>query len=181
MFDENGVEREHPPMNETEQARIAAAQAQCAASNGQVCDAKWSTTVQASTDAAIADLVPLLHAGGVDMHVAGHWHYYQSLYPMGEPPHGTGGPPEQKSFIAPKSTVHVLTGNGGPPSKDSMVSPMAALRLGSDKYGYGRVTAINATHLKFEQVLNGYADEGAEGEVMDAFTIVRNGGGGPFA
>lgn len=107
------------------------------------------------------------------MHIAGHWHYYEMLYPMGTPTHGTGGAPEQRSYLAPKSTVHVTTGNGGPPSKDTMNSPMAALRTKSDKYGYGRVTAVNATHLTFEQVLNGWDDEGDEGEVWDQITVVQ--------
>eukprot|EP00966_Prymnesium_polylepis_P112606 2605021-Prymnesium_polylepis.1 len=73
------------------------------------------------------------------------------------PPHGTGGPPSKKSFDRPDSTIHILTGNGGPPSKDTMNSPMAALRNKSNTYGYGRLTAYNASHLRFEQVLNGYA------------------------
>ena len=92
----------------------------------------------------------------------------------------TGGTPEQKSFDHPKSTVHVTTGNGGPPSKDTMDTPMAALREGSAKYGYGRVRALNASHLVFEQVLNGYSDEGREGEIMDTWTIVQP-SHGPFA
>ena len=187
VFDAQGVEREHPEMNATEQSRIRAARAACAAAeeadssnSSDVCNDEWAITVGASTDKAIADLVPLLHKGGVDMHVSGHWHYYEALWPMGTPLHGTGGPPEQRSYHAPKSTVHVTTGNGGPPSKDTMNSPMAALRTKSNKYGYGRVTALNATHLHFEQVLNGWADEGAEGEILDALTIVQP-THGPFA
>lgn len=175
----NGTEVEHAPMTELEQARIASAQEQCAASNGMVCDTKWSLTVGASTAVAIKDLVPLLHAGGVDLYVAGHWHYYESLYPMGTPPQGTGGPPTQRSFVAPTSTIHVTTGNGGPPSKDTMNTPMPALRRKSDKYGYGRVTALNASHLLFEQVLNGWADEGQAGEVFDSFVVVQQ-NHGPF-
>ena len=45
---------------------------------------------------------------------------------------------------------------------------------------YGRVTAYNASHLLFEQVLNGYATEGAEGEVMDQIVLVQP-THGPFA
>ena len=51
---------------------------------------------------------------------------------------------------------------------------MAALRKKSDKYGYGRVTAHNATHLTFEQVLNGWDGEGKPGEVFDSFVIVAD-------
>lgn len=113
-------------------------------------------------------------------HLAGHWHYYEALWPMGTPMHGTGGPPQQRSYVGYNSTVHITTGNGGPPSKDTMNSPMAALRKKSDKYGYGRVTAWNASHLTFEQVLNGWQDEGGEGEVFDSFTLVQP-RHGPFA
>lgn len=175
--DDNGVEREHPPMSPKEQARIAAAREQC--SKGLYCDAVWSKTVGASTATAIKDIVPVIQAAGVDLYMAGHWHYYESLYPMGTPPEGTGGPPTQKNFVNPTSTVHITTGNGGPPGKDTMNTPMPALRNKSDKYGYGRVTAYNATHLLFEQVLNGYSDEGEPGEVFDSF-VVQQDKHGPF-
>ena len=192
VFDANGTEMEHPPMQPEDQARIVEAQAACAAvgagdsssstdttQRDLLCDAKWATTVGASTAAAIKDIVPVIHSAGVDIYMAGHWHYYESLYPMGTPPAGTGGPPTQKNFTEPTSTVHITTGNGGPPGKDTMDSPMPALRKKSDKYGYGRVRAFNKTHFRFEQVLNGFSDEGKPGEVFDSFTIIQQ-THGPF-
>ena len=152
-------------------------------------DGRRKNTRQAITDALIRLMsdrryaairtTDLIQAAGVDLYMAGHWHYYESLYPMGTPPEGTGGPPTQKNFVNPTSTVHITTGNGGPPGKDTMNTPMPALRNKSDKYGYGRVTAYNATHLLFEQVLNGYSDEGEPGEVFDSF-VVQQDKHGPF-
>jgi len=175
---QDGVEREHPPMNETQLKEMASAKAQCAA--GLLCDERLNLDVRASTDAAIKDLMPIIDAGGVDLYLSGHWHYYQSFWPMGVPQHGTGASPQQESFENPRSTVHILTGNGGPPGKDTMNSPSPALRLGSNKYGYGRITAYNSSHLQFEQVLNGYDGEGEPGEVMDAFMVVQT-VHGPFS
>merc|ERR1712137_1456454 len=129
--------------------------------------------VGASTDAAIKDLMPAIHEGGVDMYFSGHWHFYESLWPMGVPDHGTGGAATQKSFEKPKSTIHVTTGNGGPPSKDSYPTAMEALRKQSRAYGYGRMTVFNTTHALFEQVLNGWQDEGEPGDVLDSFMVVQ--------
>jgi hypothetical protein len=47
---------------------------------------------------------------GVDMYLAGHWHYYESLWPGQNGATGNGGNPLQKDFIDPKVTVHVTTG-----------------------------------------------------------------------
>ena len=42
----------------------------------------WGPSVSASSDASIKDLVgPFLQKYGVDMYLAGHWHYYESLWP----------------------------------------------------------------------------------------------------
>lgn len=182
-FDKNGTEREHPPMNASQINAMNAAKEQCrlAAQSGDFssCDSTLAMDVRASTDAAIKDLMPIIHAAGVDMYFSGHWHFYESLWPMGVPEHGTGGPPIQHSFETPNCTIHVTTGNGGPPSKDSYPTPMQALRKQSQKYGYGRMTVYNETHALFEQVLNGWQDEGQAGEVFDSFMIIQP-NHGPF-
>mmetsp|Transcript_68242 Transcript_68242/g.118884 ORF Transcript_68242/g.118884 Transcript_68242/m.118884 type:complete len:602 (-) Transcript_68242:186-1991(-) len=177
VIDANGTETEHPPMNATQIAAMTAAKMQCkaAARRGDLssCDSKMALDVKASTDTAIKDLMPIIDQAGVDMYFSGHWHFYESLWPMGVPEHGTGGPPTQKSFQNPDSTIHVTTGNGGPPSKDSYPTPMQALRKQSRKYGYGRMTVFNETHALFEQVLNGWSDEGGAGEIFDSFMVVQ--------
>jgi len=142
----------------------------------------WNRTVQASSDASIKDLVPLLDAGGVDMYIAGHWHYYESLYPAKNGATGTGGDPLQKDFIDPTVTVHVTSGNGGPPGADNFnedcpgpdCGKIPATRHQTSKFGYGRVTAHNATHLQYAQFNN------ADSSLEDYFYIVQH-KHGPFA
>lgn len=179
-IDSHGVEREHPPMNKTQLEEMARAKKQCAAAGkNKVCTNKLAVDVGAATAVAIKELMPIIHQGGVDMYLTGHWHFYESLWPMGVPTEGSGGPPTMKSFDNPMSTVHITTGNGGPPDKSTYPTPMIALRKQSRKYGYGRVTAFNATHLQFEQVLNGWHTEGKAGEIFDSFVLVQN-SHGPF-
>ena len=143
--------------------------------------ASWGRTVRNGSDASIMDLVPLLDAGGVDMYIAGHWHYYESLYPATNGATGTGGDPLQKDFVNPNVTVHVTSGNGGPPSADTFnescpgpdCGKIPATRHQSVNFGYGRVTAFNATHLKYVQINN------KDDSVEDAFYITQS-RHGPF-
>lgn len=90
----------------------------------------------------VPDLEPLFLKHGVDVYLAGHWHYYESLWPVKSPPPGgrvpagcqsyqnatagyptvtTAGCTTQTSFDNPGATVHITTGNGGPPGLDSFV------------------------------------------------------------
>eukprot|EP00755_Sulcionema_specki_P013818 Sspe_Gene.55010::Locus_30304_Transcript_1_1_Confidence_1.000_Length_1890::g.55010::m.55010 len=95
---------------------------------------------------AIEDLEPLMYEFGVDIFWAGHVHYYQTFTgPL------RNGKVVSKGTVNPKGVINVVTGNGGPPSptpcnkKDEYCS--------SD-YSYTRMTALNTTHLKWEQVRN---------------------------
>lgn len=88
----------------------------------------------------IPDFEPLFLKHGVDVYLAGHWHYYESLWPLKSPPPGgavpagcrsyqnaTAGYPNvttvgcttQMSFENPTATVHITSGNGGPPGLDN--------------------------------------------------------------
>ena len=83
--------------------------------------------------------------------------------------------------------MHVTTGNGGPPSQDNFCEDptvpnckIASTNVQSVEYGYGRITAHNATHLTFSQYLN------VNGSKLDEFTLVQMshgpfGGGGVVA
>jgi 3',5'-cyclic AMP phosphodiesterase CpdA len=143
--------------------------------------ASWNRTVRKSSDDSIKDLVPLLDAGGVDLYLAGHWHYYESLYPAKNGATGSGGEPIQKDFVDPTVTVHVTTGNGGPPRADNFnegcpgpdCGKINATRYQSANFGYGRVTAFNATHLRYVQINN------KDDSVEDSFFITQN-KHGPF-
>eukprot|EP01063_Lacrimia_lanifica_P015611 TRINITY_DN22302_c0_g1_i1.p1 TRINITY_DN22302_c0_g1~~TRINITY_DN22302_c0_g1_i1.p1 ORF type:complete len:728 (+),score=306.41 TRINITY_DN22302_c0_g1_i1:49-2232(+) len=136
-----------------------------------------------NSDTLIAAYEPLFTEYGVDLFVAGHWHYYESLYPAtrGDDPCPSCAKPVQKDFVKPNVTVHVTSGNGGPPGKDNFnedcpgvdCGSIPATRKQSTEYGYGRVTAHNATHLTWQQFLN------SDGSLFDEFTIVAD-RHGPF-
>ena len=76
-----------------------------------------SRTLEAGSAASISDLVPVLQDNSVDLYVAGHWHYYESVLPGTLGSTGAGGVPLQTDFVNPNVTVHVTSGNGGPREK----------------------------------------------------------------
>ena len=143
--------------------------------------ASWDVSLGASSDSSIKDLTPLLKSGGVDMYIAGHWHYYESLYPAKNGADGTGGAPLQKTFVNPDTCVHVTTGNGGPPGKDTFVEDcpgpdcgrIPATRKQTNEFGYSRLVAHNATHLTHEYRFN------SNSSLFDSFTLVAH-AHGPF-
>ena len=140
------------------------------------------TSMGASND-LVADIAPLLQRYGVDIFMAGHWHYYESLWP------GTRGSescqaclePVQKDFIDPKGTVHITSGNGGPPGLDSFrehcpgedCGRIAATRLQSLAFGYGRLVAYNATTLEWTQF------NSSNSKIVDNF-VIQQAAHGPF-
>lgn len=83
----------------------------------------------------------------------------------------------QKTFVNPTVPVHVTTGNGGPPGADNFhedCSPSSpdcgsipATRFQSTAFGYGRLTAFNGSHLRFQQFAN------SNSSLVDEFTLVK--------
>ena len=67
----------------------------------------WEKSVAAGQAQMIGDLIPILTAGGMDAFMAGHWHYYESLWPAANGADGTGGQPLQKNFVDPAVCIHV--------------------------------------------------------------------------
>ena len=97
-----------------------------AAQRAALSEAEWAArgggkTLAGSSSQLVSDIAPLLRKYGVDFHMAGHWHYNESLWPalVGTATCPACGQPLAKDFINPVGTVHVTTGNGGPPGKDS--------------------------------------------------------------
>jgi hypothetical protein len=141
----------------------------------------WTKQVKASSDAAIKDMIPFLNEYYVDLYLAGHWHYYESLWPAEDGTTGTGGQPLAKTLVNPKKTIHVTTGNGGPPGKDNFkedcpgpdCGSIPATRFQSNEFGYGRLVVPNATHLTYMQIQN------KDGKVSDEWTLVKD-THGPF-
>eukprot|EP01051_Picozoa_sp_SAG22_P003740 SAG22_NODE_186_length_15907_cov_45.496774_7_plen_1025_part_00 len=124
-----------------------------------------------------AALEPLFIRHGVDIFSAGHWHYYESLWPTvstngqyGVPNASATQPrPTRHSFLNPDATVYVTAGNGGSPGPDGGAATLPGARFGSEQYGYGRLVAHNASHLTWTQVAN----RGAGG-VIDEWTVVQH-------
>jgi hypothetical protein len=132
-----------------------------------------------------AALQPLFVRHGVDLYAAGHYHYYESLWPMRAPqawgvPNTTMTPPlpTQLHFNNPQSTVYVTAGGGGPPGPDGGAGVMYGARAGSEVYSTGRLVAHNATHLTWTQKANSNAYYDSDG-VLDQWTIVQH-NHGPF-
>eukprot|EP01064_Diplonema_japonicum_P020458 TRINITY_DN2991_c1_g1_i2.p1 TRINITY_DN2991_c1_g1~~TRINITY_DN2991_c1_g1_i2.p1 ORF type:complete len:756 (+),score=271.88 TRINITY_DN2991_c1_g1_i2:58-2268(+) len=140
-------------------------------------------TVKAGSDVTIDTFEPIFLQYGVDLYVAGHWHYYESLYPAtsGKASCKTCAEPTQDNFDSPKVTVHVTSGNGGPPGKDSFTEDcpgpdcghIPATRKQTTEFSYGRITAHNTTHLTFQQFFN------SNGSLFDSWTIYQP-NHGPF-
>lgn len=125
-----------------------------------------------------AALEPLFLDHGVDIYVAGHWHYYESLWPTVSASHHRYGIPNtsatpplptRRSFVDPDATIYVTAGNGGSPGPDGGAGSMLGARFGSEQYGYGRLVAHNATHLTWTQVANTET-----GGVLDRWTVVQH-------
>eukprot|EP00041_Stephanoeca_diplocostata_P041521 m.8228 g.8228 ORF g.8228 m.8228 type:complete len:350 (+) comp6141_c0_seq2:1542-2591(+) len=134
-------------------------------------------SVRGASNNLVSDMQPILASFGVDFFMAGHWHYYESLYP------GVKGTaeclsclqPTQKNFVNPKGTIHVTTGNGGPPGKDSFTEHcpgedcgnITSTRAQTTEFGYGRLVVHNSSHAEFTQYFN------ANGSVFDHFVVVQ--------
>lgn len=108
------------------------------------------------------DLEPLLVKHGVDFFFAGHVHNYETSWPVinftlvGE-----------KTYVDPQSYVHVITGAGGATALDpTFDTPW--LRNALKAWGYGRITAHNATHFTYEHILNN------DSSIFDTFTVVKS-------
>ena len=132
-------------------------------------------TLEAGSAASISDLMPIMQDNSVDLYVAGHWHYYESLFPGALGSTGAGGVPISHDFVNPNVTVHVTSGNGGPPGKDNFheacpgpsCGKINMTRKQTMEYSYGRINAYNRTHLQFTQLFN------TNGTVFDQWMIVQ--------
>ena len=112
---------------------------------------------------SVEDLEPIFDKYNVDLYLAGHMHYYESLYPS------RNFTKVQNNFTYPKSTVYITSGNGGPPSIDNINNnSIFSTRKQSKEFSYGRVEAYNSTHLKFLQITN------SNNSLLDEIVIIKN-------
>jgi len=135
--------------------------------------------------ATAADFEPLFLAHGVDMHLCGHEHNYESTWPS------IGMKPLQTDFINPQGPIYVVEGAGGAPALDLFGGPAPFTRKQDSSWGYGRITVHNATHLTYQRIANRLCKDScqasncppcpwAPGDVTDEWTVVQA-SHGPFA
>jgi hypothetical protein len=80
------------------------------------------------------------------------------------------GAATQTNYVEPRGTVHVQSGIAGPGPGDEFTvpqQPWEAFRDTAYWPTYGRLTLLNATHARYEQLFN------ANGTVFDAFDLVN--------
>lgn len=109
------------------------------------------------------DLEPLYAEFGVDVYLAGHEHNYESMWPV-----LNSTVAEEKTFIEPKAPVHFTSGAGGAPGLDTFGDSADFIRNRLSEWGYGRITAHNATHFTYDHILN------EDGSLFDSVTVVKS-------
>ncbi|KAK7114474.1 acid phosphatase type 7-like [Littorina saxatilis] len=119
-----------------------------------------------------AGLEKMFHAQGVDLIIEAHEHSYERSWPVFD--HDV----IQTNYVNPKGSVHVITGAAGnKEGKDQMVPYLKAWsayrHATPHENNFGRLHAMNQTHLFWEQV-------GVENTtVFDSFWLVQH-AHGPF-
>jgi len=109
------------------------------------------------------DLEPLYAKFGVDLYLAGHEHNYESMWPV-----LNSTVAEKKTFIDPKAPVHFTSGAGGAPGLDTFGDSAEFIRNRLSDWGYGRITAHNASHFTYDHILND------DGSLFDSVTVVKS-------
>ena len=120
------------------------------------------TSVRGKDKISIDDFEPLFTKYKIDVYMAGHMHYYESLYPS------INFKTTQRNFTNPTAPVYITSGNGGPPSFDSFNNgTIFSTRKQSREFSYGRVIIYNHTHFKFQQVVNN------NNSILDEIIIIK--------
>lgn len=120
------------------------------------------------TEAARADLEPLLLKYGVDISMVGHEHNYETSFPM------KNDNKVQSDYNNPKAPIYILSGAGGAPSLDKFgpSAPWSRSRI-DNLWTYSRITILDSNTLRWQQIDND------SGKIVDDFTIIQK-KHGPF-
>ncbi|XP_076046794.1 acid phosphatase type 7 [Oratosquilla oratoria] len=112
---------------------------------------------------------PLLDKYGVDLAVWAHEHSYERLWPIYNYEVLNGS--YEEPYTNPRGPVHIISGSAGCKEKHDHFMEIkpewSAFR--SIDYGYTRVSAVNKTHLYFEQV-----SDDQDGKVIDSGILIRH-------
>lgn len=138
-------------------------------------------TVKDVVEESISTLGALMDKYHVDIYAAGHVHSYSTTWPI-----FANNLTEERSYLNPKGTVHVLEGNGGVPgtgkkgighshyigncsmsAPQEHKSPVDFFRICGSGMNYGRLVTSNASVLTYEHVQN------SNGNVTDSWSIVK--------
>jgi len=98
---------------------------------------------------AFSAFTPILDKGGVDVLFCGHVHYYNRYMPYDA---ATGDvdtasvSADGSVYSAPKYMVTIVTGASGDIEHDDAYSKQSPSFTGTENYGYGYFTALNASH-----------------------------------
>jgi hypothetical protein len=141
-------------------------------------------TGEAEVESTRKDLEPLFLRYGVDLHLSGHEHNYESTWPS------KAGAPVQTDFVNPSAPVYVVEGAGGAPTLDLFGGAAPFTRKQDSSWGYGRITILNASHLLYERIANDICKDSCQeatcppcpwpaGTVTDSWTLIQ-GSHGPF-
>ena len=115
----------------------------------------------------IKDIEPLMIKYGVDLHLTGHNHNYESTFPV------INGTVQERSYINPTGPIHVTTGAGGAPAFSDFTDPAPFTRSQIEAWSYSKVIVYNSTTLYWEQIANN------NNTVLDSW-IIQQANHGPF-
>ncbi|XP_067016547.1 acid phosphatase type 7-like isoform X1 [Acropora muricata] len=91
---------------------------------------------------------PLLHKYGVDLHICGHRHNYQRLYPTYK---GKVHHQRKHKYVNPAYMTTIVAGSaGGKERLSHSTAPRQMVAKYLKNYGYGHLQAINRTHLHWK-------------------------------
>ena len=136
------------------------------------------------------EFASVFHEFGVDLYVSGHVHVYERMFdisPPSLPRNGTGGsggssfrgePHSEGTTTNMRATTFIVSGTAGPDKlkkKFKMPPPaFSAVRI-RKKYGYGRLTVYNASHVRWEQVLcDSSMPSEQQGAILDSVVLIQH-------
>ena len=116
-------------------------------------------------------LEPIIIKGKVDIVFAALEHSMERNYPVGPEYEWDESRTGSGAYVGPTRPIHILTGAAGcPEDQDAWQTkrnPFSAFQV--NDYGYSRLTAFNATHMRLQYVDN------KKGAVLDEVIISKQG------
>lgn len=141
----------------------------CSNDNGDDCSNHETVVRKGLPIVDFFGLEELFYKNGVDVEIWAHEHSYERLWPIYDYKVYNGS--KEFPYVNPKAPVHLVTGSAG--CKEGRepffkhIPEWSAYH--SQDYGYTRMTAVNKTHMYFEQV-----SDDKNGDIIDQFWVVKD-------